>query len=118
METSVLSEEFVKKLFLMRDRFREPRQGRHRVAQGVSPGLDGPHPAFGTPLPPGGRGDGGEGGLSLPAACAVGYRLPPAPRADLFNEPLIQRTRFQFPFSSFHFPFSDFFSPIIPCQPY
>jgi hypothetical protein len=29
----------------------QPRQGRHKVAQGVSPGLDGPHPACGTPLP-------------------------------------------------------------------
>ena len=106
METSVLSEEFVIKVFLTRDRFSEPRQGRQRVAQGVSPGLDGPHPAFGTPLPPGGRGDGGEGGLLLPTACAVGYRLPPASRAELFNALLIRRTRFQFPFSIFHFPIS------------
>jgi len=30
----------------------QPRQGRHKVAQGVSPGWDGPHPAFTTPLPP------------------------------------------------------------------
>jgi len=30
----------------------QSRQGRHKVAQGVSPGLDGPHPACGTPLPP------------------------------------------------------------------
>jgi hypothetical protein len=74
----------------MRDRSLEPRQGRHRVAQGASPGLDAPHPAFGTPLPPGGRGGGGEGGLSRPTACAVGYSLPPAPRAEFFNELLTQ----------------------------
>ena len=37
----------------MRGAFSEPRQGRKIVAQGVSPGLDGPHPAFGTPLPHG-----------------------------------------------------------------
>ncbi len=30
----------------------QPRQGRKRVAQGVSPGWKDPHPAFGTPLPP------------------------------------------------------------------
>jgi len=77
---------FVDKIYLMLDRSLEPRQGRHRVAQGVSPGLDGPHPAFGTPLPHGGRGDGGEAGLSRPTAYAVGYSLPPAPRAELFNE--------------------------------
>ena len=33
-------------------------------SQLLSPGWDGPHPAFGTPLPRGGRGDGGEGRLS------------------------------------------------------
>ena len=64
----------------------EPRQGRDRVAQGESPGLDGPHPAFGTPLPPGGRWDRGEGWVSQPTACAVGYTLPPAARAQSFNE--------------------------------
>jgi len=52
----------------------------------VSPGLDGPHPAFGTPLPPGGRGGGGEGWGSRPTAYAVGYTLPPAPRAQFFKE--------------------------------
>jgi hypothetical protein len=88
----------------MRDRFLEPRQGRHRVAQGVSPGLNGPQPAFGAPLPPGGRGDGGEGGPSRPTACAVGYILPPALRAEIFDELLTQDTNFYFPFSSFHFP--------------
>ena len=70
----------------MPDRFLEPRQGRHRVAQGLSPGLDGPHRASGAPLPLGGRGDGGEGGLSRPTACAAGYRMLPAPRAEFFNE--------------------------------
>jgi hypothetical protein len=49
----------------------EPRQGRHRVAQGVSPGLKGPHPASGTPVPPGGRGDGGEGGSATHGLEAV-----------------------------------------------
>ncbi|SPE34006.1 hypothetical protein SBA2_840002 [Acidobacteriia bacterium SbA2] len=34
-----------------------------------------PHPTFGTPLPLGGRGDGGEGAVSQPTACAVGYSL-------------------------------------------
>jgi len=91
---------FVDKIYLMLDRSLEPRQGRHRVAQGVSPGLDGPHPAFGTPLPPGGRGDGGEG-----AVCAIrrltDRTLPPALRAVIFNELLTQDTDFHFPFSSF-----------------
>jgi len=41
--------------------------GRKQVAQGASPGLDGPHPASGTPLPLGGRGDGGEGGSRDPS---------------------------------------------------
>jgi hypothetical protein len=58
----------------------------------VSPGLEGTHPAFGTPLPLGGRGDGGEGGLSEPTACAVGYGLPPARRAEFLNELLTQDT--------------------------
>ncbi len=86
--TRVLSQEFRKKVLFIRARFSEPRQGRNRVAQGVSPGLDGPHPAFGTPLPPGGRGDGGEGAGAVfrPTACAVGYKLPPAARAGLFYE--------------------------------
>jgi len=56
------------------------------IAQGESPGKSSPHPAFGTPLPPGGRGDGGEGALPRPTACAVGFILPPAPRAEFFNE--------------------------------
>jgi len=79
----VLSKKFLKNVGLLK-----PREGRHRVAQGVSPGLDGSHPAFGTPLPPGGRGVGGEGGVSRPTACAVGYTLPPAPQAQLLGEPL------------------------------
>ena len=46
----------------MRAASSEPRQGRKIVAQGVSPGLDGPHTVFGTPLPHGReRGAGGEG---------------------------------------------------------
>jgi len=77
----------------MRGRFLEPRQGRYKVAQGASPGLEGPHPAFGTPLPLGGRGDGGEGRCLQPTACAVGYWLPPAPRAEFSNEPLTQDRR-------------------------
>ncbi|SPE33070.1 hypothetical protein SBA2_740021 [Acidobacteriia bacterium SbA2] len=94
MEPSNLSQKFVKRVFLMRDCLSEPRQGRHRVAQGVSPGLGGPHPAFGTPLPPGGRGDGGEGRLSRPTAYAVGYTLPPAPRAEFLNQLFTQDPRF------------------------
>jgi len=76
----------------MRDGSLEPRQGRHRLAQGVSPGLGGPHPASGTPLPHGGRGDRGEGAVRRPTAHAVGYSLPPAPRAEFLNELLIQDT--------------------------
>jgi hypothetical protein len=55
------SQKFVNGIFPIDARFSEPRQRRHRVAQGASSGLDGPHLAFGTPFPPGGRGDGGEG---------------------------------------------------------
>jgi hypothetical protein len=55
--------------------------------------LEGPHPAFGAPLPLGGRGDGGHGGLSQPTAYAVGYRLPPARRAEFLNGLLTQDTR-------------------------
>jgi len=50
--TSVLSQKFAEKVTCMLPVFSEPRQGRHKVAQGVSPGLEGPHPAFGTRLPP------------------------------------------------------------------
>ena len=81
---SVLSRKFVKKVFLVRDRFSEPRQGRHSVAQGVTcpdafdrepwvrwpsprPACAG-HPSVAAAT---GRGDGGEGGLSRPTACAV-----------------------------------------------
>jgi len=76
----------------MHARLSEPRQGRDTVAQGASPGSDSPHPAFGAPLPPGGRGDGGEGWVSRPTAYAVGYALPPAPRAELFDLFLAQDT--------------------------
>ena len=76
----------------MLDRSLEPREGRHGVAQGESSGLDDPHPAFGAPLPPGGRGDGGEGGALAPTAYAVGYWLPPAPRAEFSNVLLTQDT--------------------------
>ncbi|SPE33775.1 hypothetical protein SBA2_800027 [Acidobacteriia bacterium SbA2] len=50
-EASVQSQKLVNKVFLICARLSEPREGRHRVAQGESPGLDDPHPAFGTPLP-------------------------------------------------------------------
>jgi len=70
----------------------QPREGRHKIAQGVSPGSGGPHPTFGTALPPGGRGDGGEGGRRQPTAYAVGYRLSPAPRAEFSRELLTYRT--------------------------
>ena len=56
MPSSVLSQKFDKQVYLMRARFSEPRQGRHRVAQGVSPGWGGPRPVprlRDTPLPPG-----------------------------------------------------------------
>jgi hypothetical protein len=33
-------------------------------------------------------------GLSRPTAYAVGYSLPPAPRAELFNEPLTHAADF------------------------
>jgi hypothetical protein len=49
---SLLSQKFADKVFLMRAAFSQPRQGRKIVAQGASPGVDSPHPAFGTPLPP------------------------------------------------------------------
>ena len=59
---SALSQRFVDKVFLMQDGSSQPRQGRDTVAQGESPGLYGPHPAFGTPLPRGReRGEVGEG---------------------------------------------------------
>jgi hypothetical protein len=51
LNPSVLSQKFAYKVFLMRALFSQPRQGRKIVAQGASPG-EGPHPAFGTPLPP------------------------------------------------------------------
>src|SRR5262249_1822748 len=65
------------------------------AAEYLSPGFAGPHPAFGTPLPParrpedlcsksngycalgrraGGRGEGGEGGLPQPTALRRGLR--------------------------------------------
>ena len=61
---SYLSQKFDNKVFLVRTGFSEPRQGRQRIAQGASPGLEGPHPAFGTPLPLVRERGGGEG-----AAC-------------------------------------------------
>ena len=89
---SLPSQKPVRKAFLRRDHSSQPRQGRYRVAQGVSPGWEGPHLAFHTPLPLGGRGDGGEGGLSQPTACAVGYGLPPAPRAEFLDELLTENS--------------------------
>jgi len=50
--TSVVSHTLVHKVFLVWAAFLQPRPGRKIVAQGISPGVDGPHPAFGTPLPP------------------------------------------------------------------
>jgi hypothetical protein len=50
----------------MRAAISEPRQGRKIVAQGVSPGSDGPHPAFGTPLPHGRERGRGKGSLADP----------------------------------------------------
>jgi hypothetical protein len=51
-ETSVLSQKFADKVFVMPAAFSQPRQGRKIVAQGASPGVESPHTAFGTPLPP------------------------------------------------------------------
>ena len=48
---TVPSPKLIDGVFLTAAVFSEPRQGRKIVAQGVSPGLDDPHPAFGTPLP-------------------------------------------------------------------
>ena len=59
---SLLSQKFAGKVSLMRKALLQPRQGRKIVAQGVSPGVEGPlpalhhtvqGPAFGTPLPHG-----------------------------------------------------------------
>ena len=75
----------------MRDRLLEPRQGWHRVARGLRRGLDGPHPAFGTPFPSGERRDGGEGGLAIPTG--RDYTLPPRPLgAEFFSERLTENT--------------------------
>jgi hypothetical protein len=46
-------------------------KGRNIVAQGVSPGLESPHPAFGTPLPRGRERGGGRGRVAQPTAGAV-----------------------------------------------
>ena len=57
----------------------EPREGRHNVAQGASPGLDGPTPLL-YPLPRrAGEGEGGEGGSRHPTARAVGHNLSALP---------------------------------------
>ncbi len=44
------------------------------------------HPAFGAPLPPCGRGAGGEGGRLKPTARAVGYDMAPASWAEFLSE--------------------------------
>ena len=73
----------------------------------MSPGLDGPHPAFGTPLPHGReRGRGVREGPLIPTC--RDYTLSPALRADLFNEFVTQDTGFQFRFSNFDFRVSNF----------
>jgi hypothetical protein len=56
----------------------EPRQGRHTVARGASPGLDGPHPAFGTPLPLERERGRGEGALVHPRLAPWAKRLRPS----------------------------------------
>jgi len=76
----------------MREGFWQPRQGRNNVAQGESPGENGPYPPR-PPPPPSGGGGQGRGSHSGPTACAVGYTISPAARADSFNEPLAQDTR-------------------------
>jgi len=77
---SALNQKLAHKVFLMRAVFSQPRQGRKIVAQGASPG--------------GGR-------ARRPTACAVGYILSPAPRAELFNELLTQDTRWSPPTCEF-----------------
>ena len=65
--SSVLSQESAEKVYVIWAAFSQPRQGRKIVAQGASPGVESPHPAFGTPLPvAAARGDGGEGGRADP----------------------------------------------------
>jgi len=59
----VLRQKFLKRVLRVRVGFSEPSQGRHRVAQGISPGL------------------------GLATHGAVGYMLPPVGRrAQFFNE--------------------------------
>jgi len=50
-KAGVADKKFVDEVYVTRPVFAEPRKGRKIVAQGVGPGLNGPHPAFGTPLP-------------------------------------------------------------------
>ena len=48
----MLSQKSADKVYVIWAAFSEPRQGGKIVAQGASPGVESPHPAFGTPLPP------------------------------------------------------------------
>jgi len=50
VSSSVLSQKSLDKVFLMPGGFSQPRQGRNTVAQGESPGKNGPHPLL-FPLP-------------------------------------------------------------------
>ena len=92
---SVLSQKFPDKVLLMPEGFLQPRQGRNSVAQGESPGKNGPTP-FCSPSPAWrGRGP-REGPHPGPTACAVGHTMTPVgSRADFFNELLTQDTRKQ-----------------------
>ena len=85
----VLSQKFPKRVFGRQAGVSEPREGQHRVAQDVSAGSNGPHPAFGTPLPPGEKGGRGEG-------CAIptgrDHTLALAPRVRFFDELLTRDT--------------------------
>ena len=50
-QAGVSNQKIFDRVFLIQPLWEEPRPGRKIVAQGASPGLEGPHPAFGTPLP-------------------------------------------------------------------
>ena len=93
--SSLLSQKFADKAVALRTTVPQPRQGRKIVAQGVSPGEESPHPAFGTPLPRGRERGRGSGSVPLPTAYAVGYILMPAPRAEFNNRLLTQNTSLQ-----------------------
>ena len=61
MRARVLSQKFINNVSAIRASLSQPRKGRNNLAQGESPGENGPHPLW-FPLPrPAGEGEGGEG---------------------------------------------------------